>query len=89
MGASFAGDDDNQLKLSNLDPLIRKGQTVTVSYTDPSPGDDTIAIQDEAGNDAAGFANVEMLNNSDADPVATPIRRPACQPRPTARRPST
>ena len=68
MGASFAV-DDNQLKLSNLDPLIRKGQTVTVSYTDPSPGDDTIAIQDEAGNDAASFANVEMLNNSDADPV--------------------
>ena len=68
MGASFAV-DDNQLKLSDLDPLIRKGQTVTVSYTDPSPGDDTIAIQDEAGNDAASFANVEMLNNSDADPV--------------------
>ena len=35
--------------------LITRGQTVVVSYTDPSPGDDESAIQDKWGNDAASF----------------------------------
>ena len=36
-------------------PTIRQGQTVVVTYTDPTAGDDTNAIQDTAGNDAASF----------------------------------
>ena len=39
----------------NLSPPILMDQTVTVSYTDPTTGDDTAAIQDVAGNDAASF----------------------------------
>ena len=31
------------------------GQTVRVSYTDPTPGDDAKAIQDRGGNDVASF----------------------------------
>ena len=36
-------------------PKIRSGQTVVLSYADPTDGDDQYAIQDEAGNDAASF----------------------------------
>ena len=41
----------------NLDVLatIRQSQTVEVSYTDPSAGDDARAIQDTYGTDAADF----------------------------------
>ena len=35
--------------------FIRQGQDVVVTYTDPTTGDDTRAIQDRAGNDAASF----------------------------------
>ena len=34
---------------------IKQGQTVVVSYTDPTAGDDTVALQDIAGNDVASF----------------------------------
>ena len=40
---------------SGVSPLIRQGQTVVVTYTDPTAGDDANAIQDTAGNDAASF----------------------------------
>ena len=35
--------------------LIYSGQTVDVVYTDPTSGDDAVAIQDAAGNEAATF----------------------------------
>ena len=34
---------------------IRQGQVVVVTYTDPTTGDDGMAIQDTSGNDAASF----------------------------------
>ena len=34
---------------------IRQGQVVVVTYTDPTTGDDGMAIQDASGNDAASF----------------------------------
>ena len=34
---------------------IKQGQTVVLSYTDPTAGDDTVALQDSAGNDVASF----------------------------------
>ena len=34
---------------------IKQGQTVAVSYNDPTAGDDTVALQDIAGNDVASF----------------------------------
>ena len=34
---------------------IKQGQTVVLSYTDPTATDDTVALQDIAGNDVASF----------------------------------
>ncbi|WP_322784645.1 SwmB domain-containing protein, partial [Verminephrobacter aporrectodeae] len=39
-----------------LSTAVTHGQTVTVAYADPTTGNDTNAIQDTAGNDAASFA---------------------------------
>ena len=47
-------------------PSIRAGQAVIISYTDPTSGNDTNAIQDTVGNDAASFTT-----GSDGVPAAT------------------
>ena len=44
----------NELRLQ-LSTAIRQRQAVVVTYTDATSGDDTAAIQDTAGNDAATF----------------------------------
>ena len=47
---------DRIIELRSLSPTITYGQAVIVSYTDPTTGDDTTAvIQDAAGNDVASF----------------------------------
>ena len=51
------------------DPPIGRGQVVRVSYTDPTSGDDTEAIQDAAGNDAASFTDVDIENRSNLPSV--------------------
>ena len=60
--------DGNILTLIT-DPVISAGQSVNVVYTDPSAGNDLDAIQDIAGNDAAGFSTADLpngvVNNSD------------------------
>ena len=44
------------IQLNDLSPAITYGQTVIVSYIDPTTGDDAIGVlQDEAGNDVASF----------------------------------
>ena len=48
----------------DLGATILRDQTVTVSYTDPTPSDDTAAVQDAAGNDAASFAGHPITNNA-------------------------
>ena len=50
-----------------LGTTIWQGQTVTVSYTDPTTGNDTRAIQDEKGNDAPTFSDEAVTNNSTQD----------------------
>ena len=52
--------------LVRLVPAIRQGQTVAVSYTDPTSGNDETAIQDRAGNDAASFRGQLLGNDSTA-----------------------
>ena len=47
----------------NVSPVILQGQTVVVTYTDPTSGDDANALQDEAGNDVASFT-VSVVNGS-------------------------
>ena len=66
---------DGQFQVSSLAPQIRQGQTVKIVYTDPTGGDDTKAIQDAAGNDAADFTTGEdgvpaVTNDSTVAPVA-------------------
>ena len=52
--------------LTGLAPAIRQGQAVSVSYTDPTSGNDEAAIQDRAGNDAASFSGQVIGNDSTA-----------------------
>ncbi|BAO30157.1 SwmB domain-containing protein [Sulfuritalea hydrogenivorans] len=54
-----------------LATAVTDGQAVTVSYVDPSTGDDTEAIQDALGNDAISVAN-RPVTNTTAD-VAAPV----------------
>ncbi|MCW2242495.1 VCBS domain-containing protein [Azospirillum canadense] len=49
-----------------LGSAVVAGQSVTVSYADPTVGDDTTATQDEAGNDAAGFTDRAVTNATGA-----------------------
>jgi uncharacterized repeat protein (TIGR02059 family) len=41
---------------------VRAGQTVSVSYTDPTADDDVVALQDSAGNDAQSLLNASVNN---------------------------
>ncbi len=53
--------------LSGLSPAIRQGQTVTVSYRDPTPGDGTAVLQGLNGADVHGFSNARVDNLSALD----------------------
>ena len=48
----------------SLADAVRQLQVVKVSYTDPTGDDDTNAIQDAAGNDAANLIDYEVVNAS-------------------------
>jgi hypothetical protein len=50
---------------------IWQGAVVTVSYVDPTSGDDAAAIQDSAGNDAVSFSNVSVTNSSTVTTTTT------------------
>jgi uncharacterized repeat protein (TIGR02059 family) len=54
---------DKTLVLQLVSP-VSKGQAVTISYADPSSGNDAKAVQDVAGNDAASFTSVSVTNNT-------------------------
>ncbi len=47
-----------------LGTAVANGETVTVSYTDPTAGNDSSAIQDAAGNDAATITAQTVVNNT-------------------------
>ena len=57
-------DQDRYIVLTLDDYLIRQGETVTVSYTDPTAANDALALQDEHGNDAPSFTDVPVTNNA-------------------------
>ena len=50
---------------------IRAGSIVTVSYTDPSTGDDDNALQDADGNDTLSFFDIPANNRSE-EPATAP-----------------
>ena len=52
---------------------VLRGKTVTVSYRDPTGGDDEAAIQDGAGNDAASFTDHAVQNESTYIDATLPV----------------
>ncbi|SUO98182.1 SwmB domain-containing protein [Suttonella indologenes] len=68
----------NNIELNFTIPFVST-DNVKVAYTDPSAGDDTKAIQDAAGNDAATFAAKEVKNNSTKEAPAINIHTIAGQ----------
>ncbi|MPY08005.1 SwmB domain-containing protein, partial [Moraxella catarrhalis] len=55
--------EGDKVKLTLPEPA-KKGDTVTVSYKDPSANNDPKAVQDKAGNDAASFTDTDVTNSS-------------------------
>ena len=68
--------DQIVIVVDNVD-LIYQGQVVVVTYTDPTAGDDTRAIQDTSGNDAAtfttGMSGVAAVTNNSVEPPIAPF----------------
>lgn len=60
---SGGGTADSRLSM-DLNFAAISGAVVTLSYTDPTAGNDVNALQDEAGNDLASFSNLSVTNNS-------------------------
>jgi uncharacterized delta-60 repeat protein/uncharacterized repeat protein (TIGR02059 family) len=54
-----------------LTNFVENGQSVTVAYTDPTTGNDSNAIQDEAGNDAVSLAAHTVTNTTKTGLVTT------------------
>ena len=54
---------DSTVELTLTRP-IGSWQTVTVAYADPSGSNDTNAVQDSQGNDAASLSSTSVTNNS-------------------------
>ena len=54
-----------------LPNAFKNDQTVTVAYADPTSSNDTNAIQDTAGNDAASLSDTIVTSNSTAGTSAT------------------
>jgi uncharacterized repeat protein (TIGR02059 family) len=53
-----------------LSAEVTSNDVLSLSYTDPSSGNDVNAIQDIAGNDAASITQTSVTNNTVADTVA-------------------
>ena len=71
-GVAVSG-SDKRVRLTLDTITIKDGQSVTVDYKDPTPGNDTAALQAATGEDAPSFANYPATNNST---VANPAPRP-------------
>ncbi len=69
------------VNLEGLSPEVRQGQAVVVTYTDPTANDDTAAIQDDDGNDAATFTtgadDVPAITNNSALAPSVPGKVPS------------
>ena len=51
-------------KMLTLSQPIRNDQPITLSYNDPSPANDVLALQDPEGNDVSTFSINRYLNLS-------------------------
>lgn len=64
----------------NLASPVLHGEAVTVTYADPTAGNDEIAIQDLAGNDASDLAATTVDNRTPAPPAPAPQPEPPTHP---------
>ena len=76
---SVAGSGDRGVRIGLTYSAIvffREGEQITVSYVDPTSGDDDAALQGSNGQDVASFTDISVTNNSELPPVAptTPPR---------------
>ncbi len=71
--SSVTVDAANKTVMLTLASAVTAGHTVTVSYTDPTGGNDANAIQDQAGNDAATLINYAVTNNTNVANAAPVI----------------
>jgi uncharacterized repeat protein (TIGR02059 family) len=62
-------DGANKTVTLTLSAEVLATDVISLSYTDPTAGNDTAAIQDVLGNDAATASNVSVTNN-------TPVKAP-------------
>ena len=67
---------NNGIKIE-LETAINTGQTVTVSYDDPTVEDDSRAIQSLDGTDADSFGKQSVTNNSEVAPTSSQITSPS------------
>ena len=73
-GLTASGTDGLTFGLSDV---IVKGQAVTLTYTDPTAGDDAVALQDGLGNESPTFTTgvdgvPDVINNSTIDVPSAP-----------------
>ena len=85
-GSAVMIDDSVPTSLSKLNidisPSIHQGQIVVLTYTDPTTGDDAVAIEDAAGNEAASFTTglsgvPAIINNSTVADTTGPVFKSA------------
>ena len=70
--SSVAVDASGRKVTLTLAAAVANGDTVTVSYSDPTAGDDTNALQDILGNDAASLVNAAVSNLTPGGGGSTP-----------------
>ena len=56
-----------------LGTAVKAGQVVTVDYADPGTGNDTAAVQDAVGNDAASLSGEAVTNNVPEDATVSAL----------------
>ncbi len=64
LSVTSTGDVRGRTVVVGLDTAVLTAQDVTVTYTDPTSGNDNRAIQDPAGNDAATLTDQTVTNAS-------------------------
>lgn len=75
-GVTGVAVNGNKVELT-LASAVANGETVTVTYNDPTGGNDANALQDTAGNDAASISPAATVTNN------VPVPAPAPDPTPT------
>ncbi|WP_198410872.1 SwmB domain-containing protein, partial [Synechococcus sp. UW179A] len=63
---------DGSSVILTLNRAVTTGQQTTITYNDPTTGDDVNSIQDIVGNDAASLSGLSVANNSTVPDTIAP-----------------